>query len=380
MTVVQDTIWALVFTGPGAVELQDVANPDVPEGWVPIMVRASGICGSELHGFRSVGFRRPSLVMAHELAGETPDGRRVVVNPLLSCGECDLCHRERPELCRQRQLLGVHVGGGFADRAAVPSSAVHEIPDDMSWETAALIEPLANAVHAWPQVDQRSVERVAVDGAGAIGLVSLLVALREGLGDVTVVDRSTSRPDLAARLGARACASQLDAEYDVVVDAVGSSQTRATAVARVRPGGTSVWLGLAEAGAGFDGNDPVRGEKCVVGSFGYSPEDFATAVSLASSLDVGSATAITMEDSGVYGAGGRRPRPSQGRDPVVSAELQWLTDRDIVIGNAGHLCEGDGNSLIWVCVSRGSVDVVTRRRVRKLATRVGAPGSSAGCR
>ncbi len=297
MTVVQDTMRALVFTGPGAVELQDVATPVVPEGWLPITVRASGICGSELHGFRAVGFRRPPLVMGHEFAGETPDGRSVVVNPLLSCGECDLCRRDHPELCRQRQLLGVHLGGGFAERVAVPQAAVHEIPAGMSWETAALIEPLANAVHAWRQVDRRAVERVAVIGAGAIGLVTLLVALHERLGEVTVVDRSAFRLDLAARLGAGTCAGELDGEYDIVIDAVGSAQTRALALEHVRPGGTSVWIGLAEADASFDGNGLVRDEKRVVGSFAYGPKDFAAAVDLAPSLDLGWATTIAMEDS-----------------------------------------------------------------------------------
>jgi threonine dehydrogenase-like Zn-dependent dehydrogenase len=297
VTLTHDTMRALVFTGPGTMELQDVAVPSVPAGWLPIAVRASGICGSELHGFRSVGFRRPPLVMGHEFAGETPDGRRVVVNPLLSCGECDMCRRDQPELCRRRQLVGVHLGGGFAEIVAVPAEAVHEIPADMSWETAALIEPLANAVHAWQQVEERAVERVAVIGAGAIGQVTLLVAQHRQLGQVTVIDRAVSRLDLAARLGAGVCATEPDGEYDVVVDAVGSAQTRALAVGHVRPGGTSVWLGLAEPEAGFDGNGLVRGEKRVVGSFAYSPENFASAVSLASSLDLGWATAIEMEDS-----------------------------------------------------------------------------------
>lgn len=297
MTVPQDTMRALVFTAPGVMELQDVAMPRVPDGWLPIAVRASGICGSELHGFRSVGFRVPPLVMGHEFAGETPDGRRVVVNPLLSCGECDLCRRGCPELCRQRQLMGAQLAGGFAERVVVPASAVHEIPDDMSWETAALIEPLANAVHAWRQADQRAVERVAVIGAGSIGLVMLLMAVQNQLGEVTVVDRAATRLELAARLGAGTTATELDGEYDVVVDAVGSAQTRAAAVEHLRPGGTSVWLGLAEAGAAFDGNGLVRGEKRIVGSFAYSPQDFATAVSLAPSLDLGWATAIAMEDS-----------------------------------------------------------------------------------
>ncbi|QWZ08609.1 alcohol dehydrogenase catalytic domain-containing protein [Nocardioides panacis] len=297
MTVAQQTMRALVFTGPGAMELRDVATPGARDGWVPVTVRASGICGSELHGFRSVGFRRPPLVMGHEFAGETPDGRRVVVNPLLSCGECDLCHRGKPELCRRRELLGVHLAGGFAERVTVPAGAVHVIPDEMTWETAALIEPLANAVHAWRQVEQGGIGRVAVIGAGAIGLVSLLVAAHEQLGEVTVVDRSGFRLVLAGRLGAAVCAEELEGEYDVVVDAVGSAQTRASAVEHVRPGGTSVWLGLAEAAAGFDGNGLVRGEKRVVGSFAYSPEDFADAVRLAASLDLGWATAIDMEDS-----------------------------------------------------------------------------------
>lgn len=288
---------ALVFTGAGAMELRDVPLPTSPDGWLTIAVRASGICGSELHGFRSVGFRKPPLVMGHEFAGEAPDGTRVVVNPLLSCGACELCHRDRPELCRERQLLGVHLAGGFAEYAAVPPQAVHEIPDDMSWEVAALIEPLANAVHAWRQVDQRSVERVAVVGAGAIGLVTLLVAKELNVGEVTVVDRARGRLDVAAGLGATSCHQELTGEFDVVVDAVGSVETRTAAVEHTAPGGTSVWLGLAEVGAGFDGNDLVRWEKRVVGSFAYADEDFATAVRLASSLDLDWATTISMEDS-----------------------------------------------------------------------------------
>lgn len=288
---------ALVFTAPGVVELQDVPLPDVPSGWLPLTVRASGICGSELHGFRSIGFRRPPLIMGHEIAGETPDGRRVVVDPLLTCGTCDLCRLGSPELCRSRGLMGVHLPGGFAEQIAVPPDAVHEIPDDLPWEAAVLIEPLANAVHAWRQVQGGVVERLAVIGAGAIGLVTLLVAAHEGISEVTVVDRARSRLALAERLGASRCASKLEGEYDVVVDAVGSMETRAAAVEGLRPGGTSVWLGLAEAGSGFDGNGLVRGEKRVVGSFAYSPEDFASAVAMAPRLDLGWSTAIQLEDS-----------------------------------------------------------------------------------
>jgi threonine dehydrogenase-like Zn-dependent dehydrogenase len=114
---------------------------------------------------------------------------------------------------------------------------------------------------------------------------------------VTVVDRAPSRLALAQRLGASRCSNELDGEYDVVVDAVGSAVTRASAVRCLRPGGTGVWLGLAESDAGFDGSDLVRSEKRVVGSFAYSPDDFAAAVSLAPRLDLGWATAIPLEES-----------------------------------------------------------------------------------
>jgi threonine dehydrogenase-like Zn-dependent dehydrogenase len=292
----QDEMRALVFTGPGVVELLDVARPQPANDEVVVDVRAAGICGSELHGFRSVGFRRPPLVMGHEFAGVTPDGRRVVVNPLLSCGRCDLCGRDAPQLCRDRELLGVHRAGGFAEAAAVPQSTLYVIPDDMSWETAALVEPLANAVHAWKRAPAKPGQRVAVIGAGPIGLVTLLVARQQGL-DVTVVDRAPARLDLADRLGAARCSTSLEGEFDVIVDAVGLAVTRSTAVELLVPGGVTIWLGLAEPPSGFDGSGLVRGEKRVVGSFGYTPREFTKALDLAPQLDLDWATEVPLEDS-----------------------------------------------------------------------------------
>jgi 2-desacetyl-2-hydroxyethyl bacteriochlorophyllide A dehydrogenase len=288
---------ALVFTGVGVVELQEVAQPEPGPEDVLLDVRAAGICGSELHGFRTVGFRKPPLIMGHEFAGTTPDGRRVVVNPLMSCGDCDLCRSGSPQVCRTRELLGVQRPGGFAERVVVPQSALHAIPDSMAWETAAMVEPLANAVHAWKQVHLQGDERVGVLGAGTIGLVSLLVARAVGLSDVTVVDRASSRLEVAERLGATRCATELQGEYDVIIDAVGSAATRAAAVGLLRAGGTSVWLGLAEPESGFDGSGLVRGEKRVIGSFAYTPADFAEAVAQAEHLDLAWTSPIPLEDS-----------------------------------------------------------------------------------
>jgi threonine dehydrogenase-like Zn-dependent dehydrogenase len=235
--------------------------------------------------------------MGHEVAGTTPDGRRVVVNPLLACGGCDRCLSGAPQVCRRRELIGVHRPGGFAERVAVPASALHELPAGMPWEVAAMVEPLANAVHAWGLLDRSGGGRVAIVGAGTIGLVCLLWGRRAGVEGITVVDRSRSRLALAERLGASACAGRLDGEYDAVLDAVGAPETRGAAVARVRPGGTTVWLGLARPEPGFDGSDLVRWEKRVVGSFAYTPADFAEALAAAPLLDLGWATLVELEAS-----------------------------------------------------------------------------------
>ena len=269
---------ALVFTGPGTLELLDVAEPEVADGEVLVQVRAAGICGSELHGARRPGFRKPPLIMGHEFAGTRPGGERVVINPILSCGECDLCRRGLRHICPRRAIIGVHRPGGFAERVAVPSSALRPVPHWLSWEAAAVVEPAANAVHAWHRTGPAVGARVAVIGCGAIGLLCVLAALAGEAGSVDVTDLAAER--MAAARGLGAAAGELRGEYDVVIDAVGSAATRAKSVAHQRPGGVAVWLGLAEEEAGFDANALVRGEKQVLGSFAYSDEEFADAMAL----------------------------------------------------------------------------------------------------
>ena len=192
---------ALVFTAAGRVELRDEPAPVPASDEVLITVEASGICGSELHGFRSVGFRRPPMIMGHEFAGTLPDGTPVVVNPLISCGNCAACRDGRAQLCESRELLGVHRAGGFAEQVAVPTGNLYVLPAGTDWSCAALIEPLANAVHA-VRLAGASPGRVAVIGAGAIGLVCLLVAQQDSPAPVVVADPSPLRRALAERLGA----------------------------------------------------------------------------------------------------------------------------------------------------------------------------------
>lgn len=277
---------ALVFTGPGALELHDVPEPELADGDVLVHVRAVGICGSELHGARHPGFRKPPLIMGHEFAGTNDNGDRVVINPMLSCGHCELCRGGLRQVCRERQIIGVHRAGGFAERVAVPGSTLRPLPDWLSWDAAAMVEPAANAVHAWKIARAGAGARVAVLGCGAIGLLCLLTALSGGAGRVDVTDLDPGRLAQAGRLGAAAAGPELDGEYDVIFDAVGSPVTRAASVRQLRPGGTAVWLGLADDAAGFDANALIRAEKRVQGSFAYSDEEFARAAELLRDWDL----------------------------------------------------------------------------------------------
>ena len=286
---------ALVYTRPGAVELLDVEKPVAADDEILIEVATVGICGSELHGIRSDDFRRPPLVMGHEFAGTTPDGRRVTVNPLISCGSCDRCANGEQQLCRSRQILGIHRPGAFAEYVAVPQRAVHELPVVMSFETAALIEPLANAIHAVNIAMPSPGSRVAVLGAGTIGLVSLLVALQFS-DDVAVSDLSRSRLKVAERLGGRAVAATLEGEFDVIIDAVGAPETHAVSVQRLRPGGTAVWIGLLSSDPGFDGQDVVREEKRITGSYCYTETEFEQAVRLAEKVPLDWASSFDFAD------------------------------------------------------------------------------------
>jgi len=277
---------AMVFTRPGVVEMLDVEEPQPGPDEVVLSVALAGICGSELHGIGKPGFRQPPLVMGHEFAGVTDEGRRVTVNPIGHCGDCDLCRVGSDNLCRNRAIVGIHRAGAFAERVAVPAGLLHALPDSLSWEAAAMVEPLANAVHAWNLAGAPRDARVGVIGAGTIGLVSLLAAQAGGAGEVTVVDPSTDRQQLAQKLGATAVGAQLEGEYDVVIDAVGLPVTHQASVDRLRPGGVTVWLGLMSDEAAFDSMALVRTEKTVRGSFAYTDKEFAAAIDLAADVDL----------------------------------------------------------------------------------------------
>lgn len=278
---------AMVYTAPQTLDYRDVPEPEPSDGEVVVEVAATGICGSELHGVKHADpFRVPPLIMGHEFSGHRTDtGEHVVVNPLVSCGTCDLCRAGRSNICRNRAILGINRPGGFAERVAVPIRNLHRAPDGLDAGQGVLAEPLANAVHGWRAADGSPTDRVGIIGAGTIGL-ALVIALRSfGVMRMHVADHADERREVAAKLGAADTVRDLREEYDLVIDAVGKAVTRRSSVQRLRPGGRALWLGLEDVEDDVDVRALIRSEKSIRTSFCYTDDDFAEAVRIGGETD-----------------------------------------------------------------------------------------------
>jgi 2-desacetyl-2-hydroxyethyl bacteriochlorophyllide A dehydrogenase len=282
---------ALVWEGPRAMSLREVAVPATEDGDVLIEVAHAGICGSELSGYLGQSsLRSPPLVMGHELAGTVARlgggvetvrvGDRVTVNPLVACGSCARCVEGRNHLCPRRALIGAHRPGAFAQFVTAPEANVHALPDDLGLAEAALTEPLACAVHACRLTQVAPGQRLAIIGAGPIGLLVLVTARLLGVEEVVVSDTNEERLEVARHLGAapQGAAALTPASFDVVVDAVGVDVTRAQCVELTRPGGAVAFCGLHEEASPLPVNLVVRNELMLHGSFGYAPKDFEHAL------------------------------------------------------------------------------------------------------
>ena len=278
---------ALVWHGGRNLAVEDLPEPRPRADEVVLEVGLAGICGSDLHPFKGhSGPRRPPLVLGHEVVG-TVHGLpgRYSVFPLVTCGRCERCLSGRENLCDQRQLLGLHRPGVFADRVAVPREALLEVPEELSDSLAALVEPLAVCVSALAPADTGPGRRVLVVGCGPIGLLMVHLAADRGA-EVVAVDPVAARRERAARLGAaRVLADAQEAEgfeADVAVDAVGAEPTWRAAVSSTRTGGEIVIVGLAQDEGGMPVAELVRRSLRVRGHFAYTRAEFDEALALLS--------------------------------------------------------------------------------------------------
>ncbi|MFD1344447.1 alcohol dehydrogenase catalytic domain-containing protein [Litorisediminicola beolgyonensis] len=274
---------ALVYTGPESLSYTDAAEPVAREGETVLDITHVGICGSDMHAFLGHDERRPApLILGHEVAGTVrADGRRVTVNPLVTCGTCRYCLSGQDNLCTTRQIISMPPReGGFAEAVAMPERNLVEVPEHVTDAQAALAEPLACGWHA-VRVARTTVpgaERALAIGGGAIGLGAALSLLAQGVGSVTLCEPSAARRDyIRETCGIDAVAPEdLEdaAPFDIVVDGVGYAATRAQASAKVRPGGVIVHIGLGSAEGGLDIRRLTLQEITFTGTYTYTAQDF----------------------------------------------------------------------------------------------------------
>lgn len=285
---------ALVYTAPERVELQDQLRPRLRPGEEEVSVEVAGICGSDISGFLGhSALRKPPLVLGHELVGRLSDGRRVVANPLTSCGRCEACLAGTQNLCPSWRLLGLgKTHGTFAEFVAVAADQIYDIPDSLPPNRAILCEPLANIVHLLRLVAPTAFFRLAVVGAGTMGALALLGGLRVGAREALVVDVNDQRLATMRKLGATAAVNSgtddgvqealrlAERGFDVVIDASGAGSARQMAFDLCRPGGQVALLGMGAQSSEVNFVASIRKEHRVVMSFAYTPVDFQRALQL----------------------------------------------------------------------------------------------------
>ena len=280
---------ALVYTGPENLEFIEVSDPTPSEGEVVVKIDSVGICGSDMHAFLGHDERRPApLILGHEVSGTIVDGeqngRRVTLNPLVTCGVCPACVSGRDNLCPERQIISMQPReGGFAQFVAIPLSNVVKVPDDFSLEKSCMAEPIACGWHAVRLAQgaldcELSAARALVIGGGAIGVGAALSLISFGAIDVTVLEPNEIRREyLKETTGLRVLdpeALNNHAQFDLVIDGVGFAATRETASNAVRPGGVIMHIGLGAPEGGLDIRRVTLQEVTFMGTYTYTAADF----------------------------------------------------------------------------------------------------------
>jgi L-iditol 2-dehydrogenase len=310
---------AFVKTGnqPGAASVEDVQAIRPGPGEVSLRVASCGICGSDVHAFRSdPGFEwiRPPITLGHEFSGTVESvgpgvtrvsaGDRVVAVAIQGCGRCETCLAGSTQLCPDRVAVGLSRDGGMAEYSVMPEQHLVPVPESLDLAVAAVGEPLSVAVHA---VDVRAAiepgQRVAVSGPGPIGIFcGMLARLRGAQVLLTGVEQdSESRLPAAERVGLRTANlsekplgehlrdSFGDYAPDVWIESSGSVRALGSALESVRAGGTVAVVGLYAEEMSFSPTDAVRREISLLFSYSCNYADYQTTMDLLGSgvLDPG---------------------------------------------------------------------------------------------
>ena len=300
---------AMVYHGNRDLRLETVSDPSPAAGEALLKVDYCGICATDIeeyvYGPKFLDEDKMPIITGHEVTAtvvEAPrgadrvgPGTRVALNTVLTCGTCFWCSMGETQQCEQFTVVGFDRDGGLAEYLTWPADELIPLPDNVSSEAAALIEPSGVAHHCVQRAGIRPGETVAVVGAGTVGTLTMQIAKAQGA-RVFAVDVKRMSLDLASNLGAEVAinAAEEDAEEilkgltegrgpDVVIDAAGAPNTPADCLRYVRRGGRVVLVAIYTSTPEFDFNSIVAQEKTVIGTIAYTRADVQASVDLIAS-------------------------------------------------------------------------------------------------
>lgn len=246
---------ACIIKDIGHLEIVDKRLRALQPNEVVVKVDSCGICGSDIHRVYIKGPFAPYIVPGHEFSGtvvktQSSDihmlNKRIVVNPLIPCGVCRFCKLEKYNLCDNYIYLGVRGDGGFAGYAIVPINNLIPIPDSLSYEEAALVEPFSVVLRGIKKIPNISHAHVLILGLGTIGLLAGMVAKRFGADLVVGIDRNNYKQEIAKKIGfsdSSSTDSTLTCHpFSVLIDCSGSSELLNQNIPRIEKEGTILLL------------------------------------------------------------------------------------------------------------------------------------------
>ena len=298
---------ALVYTGTEKLVYKEEKEPKLVDGESIIKVSASGICGSDMHAYHGKDERRiPPLILGHEVSGVIQrgkyQGKQVVLNPLITCSECEYCISGKEHLCEKRVLLGMNIPikrqGGFAELVSIPDKNIYELPKALDIKEAAIAEPTAVAFHAVElsqQVSSKSLNdsKILVIGGGAIGLLcALILSKLKKCEEIVLAEPNLKRQKICSRYLNAECVSPANEKvkennFDFVFDTVGLEITRQNAIKNIKSGGAIIHIGLTQPSGQFDFRKATLQEITFMGTYCYTNNDFQKILDLLSNNQLG---------------------------------------------------------------------------------------------
>lgn len=256
------------MTAPHVIEFNEVAVPEVKPGQVLVQIKRIGVCGSDIHVYHGTHpFTPYPVTQGHEVAGKIVTvgegvtdyrvGQKVTIQPQIVCGKCYPCRHGKYNLCEELKVMGFQATGTASEYFAVDAAKLTHLPDDMSYDHGAMIEPLAVAVHAAKHGGDLTGKDIVVLGAGPIGNLVAQVAKGMGAAHVMITDVSDFRLELAKKCGIDFCINSKNVtlgdamteafgpdKADIIYDCAGNNITMGQAIQYARKGSKIVLVAV----------------------------------------------------------------------------------------------------------------------------------------